>query len=68
MEYLGRTTTMSPVQLQGEVDRYISWPGQATAYMLGNLEIRALRANAEARLGPGSTSVSSMAGHSRTAG
>ena len=51
VEYLGRTTTMSPVQLQGEVDRYISWPGQATAYMLGNLEIRRLRNEAERRLG-----------------
>lgn len=51
--YLGRTTTMSPVQLQGEVDRYISWPGQATAYMLGNLEIRKLRSEAERRMGSG---------------
>jgi uncharacterized protein (DUF885 family) len=51
VEYLGRTTTMSPVQLQGEVDRYISWPGQATSYMLGNLEIRKVRAEAERRLG-----------------
>jgi uncharacterized protein (DUF885 family) len=51
VEYLGRNTTMSPVQLQGEVDRYISWPGQATSYMLGNLEIRKLRVAAERRLG-----------------
>jgi uncharacterized protein (DUF885 family) len=51
VEYLGRNTTMSPLQLQGEVDRYISWPGQATAYMLGNLEIRQVRAEAERRLG-----------------
>ncbi len=51
VEYLGGSTTMSPIQLQGEVDRYISWPGQATSYMLGNLEIRALRDDAERRLG-----------------
>jgi uncharacterized protein (DUF885 family) len=51
IEYLGGSTTMSPAQLQGEVDRYISWPGQATSYMLGNLEIRALRGDAERRLG-----------------
>jgi uncharacterized protein (DUF885 family) len=51
VEYLGSSTTMSPIQLQGEVDRYISWPGQATSYMLGNLEIRALRSGAERRLG-----------------
>ena len=51
VEYLGRATTMSPVQLQGEVDRYISMPGQATSYMLGNLELRKVRAEAERRLG-----------------
>jgi uncharacterized protein (DUF885 family) len=51
VEYLGSSTTMSPVQLQGEVNRYISWPGQAASYMLGNLEIRALRSDAERRLG-----------------
>jgi uncharacterized protein (DUF885 family) len=51
VDYLGGSTTLSPVQLQGEVDRYISWPGQATSYMLGNLEIRALRSDAERRLG-----------------
>jgi uncharacterized protein (DUF885 family) len=52
VEYLGRSTTLSPVQLQGEVDRYISWPGQATSYMLGDREIRRIRAEAERRLGP----------------
>jgi uncharacterized protein (DUF885 family) len=51
VEYLGASTTMSPLQLQGEVNRYISWPGQATSYMLGNLEIRGLRRAAERRLG-----------------
>ncbi len=52
VEYLAAHTAASPLQVQGEVDRYISWPGQATAYMLGNLEIRALRRDAERRLGP----------------
>jgi uncharacterized protein (DUF885 family) len=33
------------------VDRYIITPGQATAYMIGMLEIRRLRELAEARLG-----------------
>ena len=34
-----------------EVDRYIGWPGQATAYKTGQLHILRLRAEAEARAG-----------------
>jgi uncharacterized protein (DUF885 family) len=33
------------------VDRYIGWPGQATAYKTGQLHILGLRAAAEARAG-----------------
>jgi len=34
-----------------EVDRYISWPGQALSYELGYLKIRELRERAEKQLG-----------------
>jgi uncharacterized protein (DUF885 family) len=44
-------TAMSAAQAAQEVDRYISWPGQATSYMIGYLEIASLRAEAEKRLG-----------------
>jgi uncharacterized protein (DUF885 family) len=37
--------------VESEVDRYIADPGQATAYMIGRLEIEQLRREAEQRLG-----------------
>jgi uncharacterized protein (DUF885 family) len=47
---LDRTPT-APVDVDSEVDRYIAQPGQATAYMVGRLEIQRMRAEAEAALG-----------------
>jgi len=51
IEYLGRRTTKSPGVVAGEVDRYISWPGQASSYMIGKLEILRLRDEAKKALG-----------------
>ncbi|MGK2934410.1 MAG: DUF885 domain-containing protein [Gemmatimonadaceae bacterium] len=51
IDYLMANTTSSLEGATAEVDRYISVPGQATAYMLGNLEIRRLREQAERELG-----------------
>lgn len=47
-EYL---TAHAPTQALSEVDRYISWPGQALAYKTGQLKIMELRKQAEQQVG-----------------
>ncbi|WP_299322891.1 DUF885 family protein [Parasphingopyxis sp.] len=51
IDYLASNTALSDHEVATEIDRYISWPGQALAYKLGELKIRELRADAEAALG-----------------
>ena len=49
VEYFGAHAPEIPV---AEIDRYISWPGQALAYKTGQLKILELRKEAEQKLGP----------------
>ncbi len=51
--YLEEHTALARHDIEIEVDRYISWPGQALAYKLGEMSIRKLRAEAETTLGGG---------------
>jgi len=51
IDYLTDNTALSAREIANEVDRYISWPGQALSYELGYLKIREWRAKAEQALG-----------------
>ncbi|SFC45402.1 DUF885 domain-containing protein [Massilia yuzhufengensis] len=49
--YLMENTALSKHEVETEVDRYISWPGQALSYYLGQMAIQEARARAEKALG-----------------
>jgi uncharacterized protein (DUF885 family) len=53
IDYLATRTALPLHEVETEVDRYISWPGQALAYKLGELKIKELRRRAEKELGAG---------------
>lgn len=52
IQYLRDYTALPDREIETEVDRYITWPGQALSYYLGEMAIREARAKAEKALGP----------------
>lgn len=51
VEYMATRTALPLHEVETETDRYISWPGQALSYKIGEMKIRELRRKAEAELG-----------------
>lgn len=51
IDYLADHTALPQSAVEDQIDRYISWPGQALSYKMGELKIRELRAKAEKELG-----------------
>ncbi|OIQ36560.1 MAG: hypothetical protein BM563_10515 [Bacteroidetes bacterium MedPE-SWsnd-G1] len=52
VDYMASNTALSLHEINTETDRYISWPGQALSYKIGEIKIREMRVKAESQLGP----------------
>jgi uncharacterized protein (DUF885 family) len=50
-QYMRENTALSDHEVETEVDRYISWPGQSLSYYLGEMSILKERKKAETALG-----------------
>lgn len=51
IDYMAKNTCLPLDEIEEEVDRYLTWPGQACAYKVGEIKIRELRKYAESALG-----------------
>ena len=51
IKFMKDNSALSEANIEAEVNRYISWPGQALGYKIGEIKIRELRALAEKELG-----------------
>lgn len=50
VDFMSANTALSIHEINTETDRYISWPGQALSYKIGEIKIRELREKAETEL------------------